>query len=241
MLGGRRFGTDVERVAFALVANRALAPASKLAAAEWASHDMAIPGLPGMTEDQAYRATDLLVEADTGACVQKVVFFAVAHPLNLEVDLLFFDTTSTYFERDTEDPGAPDAGTAGGEVGPGFRRYGHSKDARGDLPQIIIGLAVTCEEIPVGVWCWPGNSNDQAVLPQVKDDLRAWRLGRVVTVVDRGFSFAANLDCLRRAGNTSSPENGCAPAPRTWSRCWPAKAATGRCETTFRSRRSSVL
>ncbi len=200
VLGGRRFGTDMERVAFALVANRALAPASKLAAADWVTHDVAIPGLAEMTEDQAYRAMDLLVEADTDATVQETVFFAVANLLNLEVDLLYFDTTSTYFERDTEDPGAPDAEGGGEDVESGFRRYGHSKDFRGDLPQIIIGLAVTREGIPVRVWCWPGNTNDQAILPQVKDDLRAWRLGRVVTVVDRGFSSAANLDYLRRAG-----------------------------------------
>ena len=237
VLGGRRFGTDMERVAFALVANRALAPASKLAAADWVTHDVAIPGLAEMTEDQAYRAMDLLVEADTDATVQETVFFAVANLLNLEVDLLFFDTTSTYFERDTEDPGAPDAEGGGEDVESGFRRYGHSKDFRGDLPQIIIGLAVTREGIPVRVWCWPGNTNDQAILPQVKDDLRAWRLGRVVTVVDRGFSSAANLDYLRRAAGTSSPANGCAPAPRTWSRCWPGRAATGRCGTICGSRR----
>jgi hypothetical protein len=202
VLGGRRFTTDVERVLFALVANRALAPASKLAAADWATRDVAIPGLAGMDEDQAYRAMDLLVEADTDAAVQEAVFFAVAHLLNLEVDLLFFDTTSTYFERETEDADPPadaeDSAGAGGAAG--FRRYGHSKDSRPDLPQIIIGLAVTRDGIPVRVWCWPGNTNDQALLPQVKDDLRAWRLGRVVTVVDRGFSSAANLDYLRRAG-----------------------------------------
>ena len=58
-----------------------------------------------MDEDQAYRAMDLLVEADAQAEVQEAVFFAVADLLNLEVDLLFFDTTSTYFERDTEDAG----------------------------------------------------------------------------------------------------------------------------------------
>lgn len=52
---------------------------------------MAIPGLEGMDEDQAYRAMDLLVEADTDAHVQEAVFFAVADLLNLEVDLLFFD------------------------------------------------------------------------------------------------------------------------------------------------------
>jgi hypothetical protein len=118
-----------------------------------------IPGLAGMTEDQAYRAMDLLIEADTDARVQEAVFFTVAHLLNLEVDLLLADTTSTYFERDTEDPGSSNGAglpaEAAGEAAEGFRRYGHSKDSRPDLPQIVIGLAVTREGIPVRVWCWP--------------------------------------------------------------------------------------
>ena len=185
VLGGRRFTTDVERVLFALVANRAIDPASKLAAAEWASHDVAITGLESMDEDQAYRAMDLLVAADAQAQVQEAVFFAVADLLNLEVDLLFFDTTSTYFETEDTDE---------------FRRHGKSKDSRPDLPQIVIGLAVTREGIPVRCWVWPGNTNDNSILPEVKDGLRGWRLGRVVTVVDRGFSSDANLDYLRRAG-----------------------------------------
>jgi transposase len=189
VLGSRRFTTDMERVCFALVANRAIEPMSKLSAAEWASADVAIEGLAAMDEDQAYRAMDLPVEADAQAQVQEAVFFAVANLLNLEVDLLFFDTTSTYFERDAEDTGEE-----------AFRRYGHSKDHREDLPQIVIGLAVTKEGIPVRVWCWPGNTSDQAILPQVKDDIRGRRLGRVITVVDRGFSSAENLAYLRRAG-----------------------------------------
>jgi hypothetical protein len=185
----RRFTTNMERVLFALVANRAVAPMSKLSAAEWAREDAAIPGLSTMDEDQAYRAMDLLVDADTTGRVQESVFFAVANLLNLEVDLLFFDTTSTYFERDDEETG-DDA----------FRRFGHSKDHRPDLPQIVIGLAVTKEGIPVRCWCWPGNSNDQQVLAEVRDDMRDWKLGRVITVVDRGFSSAENLAYLRRAG-----------------------------------------
>src|SRR4051812_21670574 len=189
VLGPRRFSTDVERVLFALVANRALDPCSKLAAAEWASCDVHIPGLAGMDEDQAYRAMDLLVEADAQAGVQEAVFFACADLLNLEVDLLFFDTTSTYFERDE-----PETGDGA------FRVFGHSKDPRPDLPQIVIGLAVTREGIPVRVWCWPGNTNDMTVIKKVKDDLRGWRLGRVVTVVDRGFSSDENLRYLTRAG-----------------------------------------
>jgi hypothetical protein len=92
VLGPRRFTTDVERVLFALVANRAIDPMSKLSAAEWASVDVAIDGLEAMDEDQAYRAMDLLVEADAQAEVQEAVFFAVANLLNLEVDLLFFDS-----------------------------------------------------------------------------------------------------------------------------------------------------
>jgi Transposase DDE domain len=188
-LGARRFSTDVERVLFALVANRALDPCSKLAAAEWASLDVHVPGLAGMDEDQAYRAMDLLVEADAQAKLQEAVFFACADLLNLEVDLLFFDTTSTYFERDE-----PESGEGA------FRVFGHSKDHRPDLPQIVIGLAVTREGIPVRVWCWPGNTNDMSVIGEVKDDLRGWRLGRVVTVVDRGFSSDQNLRYLTRAG-----------------------------------------
>jgi hypothetical protein len=193
LLGARRFATDVERVLFALVANRALAPCSKLAAAEWASNDVAIPGLEAMDDDQAYRALDLLVEADAEAKVQEAVFFACADLLNLEVDLLFFDTTSTYFEAE------PDS-AAGDEQQAPFRALGHSKDHRPDLPQVVIGLAVTREGIPVRVWVWPGNTNDQTVIAQVKDDLRGWRLGRCVWVVDRGFSSDENLRYLTRGG-----------------------------------------
>jgi DDE family transposase len=189
VLGARRFTTDVERVLFALVANRALDPCSKLAAAEWASLDVHVAGLDAMDEDQAYRAMDLLVEADAQAKLQEAVFFACADLLNLEVDLLFFDTTTTYFER-----GEPESGDAA------FRVFGHSKDHRPDLPQIVIGLAVTREGVPVRVWCWPGNTNDMSVIGEVKDGLRGWRLGRVVTVVDRGFSSDENLRYLTRAG-----------------------------------------
>ena len=194
LLDGRRFTTDVERVLFALVCNRALAPCSKLAAAEWASQDVALPGLDGMDDDQAYRALDLLVEADSEAKLQETVFFACADLLNLEVDLLFFDTTSIYFEAE------PDGVDVDDPERPPLRARGHSKDHRPDLPQVVIGLAVTREGIPVRVWVWPGNTNDMSVIGEVKDDLRGWRLGRCVWVVDLGFSSDANLRYLTRGG-----------------------------------------
>jgi hypothetical protein len=181
----------VERVVFALVANRALEPASKLAATRWVGERAWVPGLAEVADDACYRAMDWLLGASEE--LAEAVYWATADLLNLEVDLLFFDTTSTYFEIE-----GPDAAGEGETVG--FRTFGHSKDHRPDLPQVVVGMAVTRGGIPIRVWCWPGNTNDSALIRQVKDDLRAWKLARVVWVADRGFSSAENRRYLQRAG-----------------------------------------
>jgi hypothetical protein len=192
-----------ERVLFGLVANRALAPSSKLAAADWINHDVHIDGLPQTSDDACYRAMDWL--HDVREQLEAGVFHQVANLLNLEVDLLFFDTTSTYFELDDPDePVARDehghaaADQDGQETGAGFRTYGKSKDSRDDLPQIVIGMAVTRDGIPVRVWCWPGNTADSKLIRQVKDDMRDWTLSKIVWVADRGFSSQANRRYLRQ-------------------------------------------
>jgi IS4 transposase len=204
LLEGRRRDPAAERVLFALVASRALAPSSKLAAAHWASEDVHIEGLPATTDDACYRAMDWLLEVQPA--LEREVYHQVANLLNLEVDLLFFDTTSTYFELDEADePVARDergevlaegAGEAASQAG--FRSYGRSKDHRGDLPQVVVGMAVTREGIPVRVWSWPGNTADSALIRQVKDDLRDWTLSRIVWVADRGFASQENRRFLRR-------------------------------------------
>ncbi|MBA3575010.1 MAG: IS1634 family transposase [Pseudonocardiales bacterium] len=191
LLGGRKLDARAERVLFALVANRAIDPSSKLAATTWVRERVAIDALDDIDTDACYRAMDWLLEIE--ADLAEAVYWSTADLLNLEVDLLFFDTTSTYFETETADDPAE------GET-VGFRTYGHSKDHRPDLPQVIIGMAVTRTGIPIRVWCWPGNTNDSALIRQVKDDLRAWRLGRVVWVADRGFTSAENRRYLQRAG-----------------------------------------
>ncbi len=150
---------------------------------------------------------DLLVEADAQAQVQEAVFFAVADLLNLEVDLLFFDTTSTYFERDTEE--APTEAEPAG----GLRRYRHSKDSRPSLPQIVIGLAVTREGILVRCWVWPGNTADVTVLPEVTGR-PAWlaaRSGRHRRRPRLLIQVESGLPAPRRVG-TGSPVSGCATA-----------------------------
>jgi hypothetical protein len=82
----------------------------------------------------------------------------------------------------------------------GFRSYGNSKDHREDLPQVVVGMAVTRTGIPVRVRCWPGNTADAVLIRQVKHDLRDWSLARVVWVADRGFTSRANRRYLQRAG-----------------------------------------
>ncbi len=82
----------------------------------------------------------------------------------------------------------------------GFRTHGKSKDHRDDLPQVVVGMAVTRDGIPVRVWCWPGNTSDSALIRQVKDDMRDWNLSRVVWVADRGFTSTENRRYLQRAG-----------------------------------------
>jgi transposase len=184
----------VERAIFTMVCQRCLEPASKLEATRWLGRDVVLDGIDAVSDDELYRAMDFLLRCSER--VQESVFFSVAHLLNLEVDVIFFDTTSTYFEIDLDE--AADEEEPDGETR--LRRLGHSKDHRPDLPQVVIGLAVTREGIPVRVWVWPGNANDQTLVEQVKADLAGWRLGRAIYVVDSGFSGRDNLRRLRSAG-----------------------------------------
>jgi transposase len=205
-LTDRHISADrVERTLFALVANRACKPSSKLAATDWISHDVHIPDLPEVTSQVCYRAMDALLDIET--TLSEEIYHRVADLLNLEVDLLFFDTTSTYFQTETADAAVArdDRGHRNPAAEPtddvrdvGFRTHGHSKDHRDDLPQIIIGMAVTRTGIPVRVWSWPGNTSDSHLIRQVKDDMRGWSLARVVWVADRGFSSADNRRYLQR-------------------------------------------
>jgi transposase len=181
----RSFTSPVEWAAFAMTANRALAPDSKRGVEEWVREDVALGNPESIELQHLYRAMDVLLEYRE--VIHKEVFFAVADLLNLEVDLIFFDTTSTYFEMDEEDE-------------TGLRQYGHSKDHRPDLPQVVIGLAVTKEGIPVKCWTMPGNTSDMKTVETIKNDLIGWKLGRCIWVMDRGMSSEENRLILQKAG-----------------------------------------
>lgn len=201
---GRRLDSElVERVVFALVAQRALEPGSKLAATGWVAERVAIEGLAGFSDDQAYRAMDFLLDALEEIAAE--VFASVAHLLNLDLDIVFVDTTSTYWQVETADElaelaceSADDEVSSPAEAG--VRAFGHSKDHRPDLPQVVIAMAVTRDGVPVRCWTFPGNTADTAIIRTVKDDLAGWNLRRLVWVADRGFASAANRAYLTRGG-----------------------------------------
>ena len=202
--GGRRLDAEAtERVLFALVAQRALEPGSKLAATGWVAERVVVEGLSGLSDDQAYRAMDFLLDALDEVAAE--VFAQVAHLLNLDLDLVFVDTTSTYFETETPDELADLQDDAGDDeqtnpVEAGTRAFGHSKDHRTDLPQVVIAMAVTRDGVPVRCWTFPGNTVDTAIIRTIKDDLAGWNLRRLVWVADRGFASAANRAYLTRGG-----------------------------------------
>jgi transposase len=182
---GRKYRMPVEWAIYAMVANRALAPSSKRAIEEWIKEDVWLGNEAEVELQHLYRGMDILLEGSEE--LQKEIYHSVADLLNLEVDLLFFDTTSTYMEVEEEDE-------------EGLRMYGHSKDRRPDLPQVVIGLAVTKEGIPVKCWVLPGNTSDMKTVKMVQDELRQWKLGRCIWVMDRGMNSEENRVILQRAG-----------------------------------------
>ena len=181
-------GRVVERALLAMVANRALSPQSKLGCFErWLAEEAFFPGGERLELHHLYRAMDAL--SSFKEAVEKAVFFRMADLFNLDVDLIFYDTTSLHFEIDEED-----------EDGPVARKRGYSKNGRADAPQVVVGLAVTRDGVPVRSWVFPGDTGDVTTVERVKKDLRGWKLNRCVFVGDAGMNSAENRRTLSLGG-----------------------------------------
>jgi len=217
---GRRVDGDVvERVLFALVAQRCLEPASKLACVSWARERVALTSCPAFDDQAAYAAMDFLLDALDQ--IATGIFDRTANLLNLSCDVIFVDTSSTYWVVDVadeeielatarqreQDQQTAQTGQAGDDapVVPAeaaVRQFSkHSKDKRTDLPQVVIAMAVTVEGIPIRCWTFPGRMSDQLVIRRIKDDLGAWTLHRLLWVSDSGFNSATNRGYLQRGGD----------------------------------------
>jgi hypothetical protein len=183
-----------ETALFAMAANRLEDPGSKLACAtRWLPDVAWMPEAAKLSVDQLYRALDVL--ATWSDEIERDVFLRAADLFRLDVDLIFYDTTTAYFEIDEADAGEQE--WAGRLFAP-LRRRGHSKEGRDTHPQVIIAMAVTRDGMPVRSWVLPGDTADVTTVARIKDDLRAWRLGRCVFVGDAGMYSATNLAALSR-------------------------------------------
>ena len=181
----------------AMVAQRLARPGSKLACHErflerflervW------LPEAQGLAVGQLYRALDLL--AEHGDAIEREVFWTSVDLFKLDVDLVFYDATTAWFETDDEDVAGQ---TWRGLRFESLRKRGHSKEGRDNDPQVVIALAVTREGIPVRSWVFPGNTPDVTTVQKVKDDLREMRLGRTLFVGDAGMYSKDNLDELAK-------------------------------------------
>ena len=181
----REFTAPIQEAIFAMVANRALNPTSKLSMVDWANNNVDLDISEPLQVQHFYRGMDLLLE--NAELVQKKVFDATASLLNLIVDVIFFDTTNIYFE--TEDMG-----------GSALQAYGNSKEGRNDSPLVTIGLAVTWQGIPIKCWVLPGNQHDATTVERIQSELAGWGLNRVIWVMDRGMTSDENKKFLQRGG-----------------------------------------
>ncbi len=177
----------------AMTAQRLARPGSKLACHERWLERVWLPAARDLSLDQLYRALDVL--AEHGDAIEQEVFWHGVDLFKLDVDLVFYDATTAWFECDQEDV-TPES-WRGLTFAP-LRKRGHSKEGRDNDPQVIIALAVTRDGMPVRSWVLPGDTADVTTVQRIKDDLRQMRLGRALFVGDAGLYAKANLAELSR-------------------------------------------
>jgi hypothetical protein len=194
-LKDRRYEFDVERAIYLTVLHRLFATGSDRAAERWRENYF-IPGTEGLELHHLYRAMAFLgdpieqLAKPTGAvrCTKDLIeesLFDRRRDLFTEVDLVFFDTTSLYFE---------------GEGGQSIGKRGHNKDHRPDLKQMVVGMAVDVQGRPMCCEMWPGNTADVTTFVPIVNRMRErFRLREITVVADRGMVSKATLEALEKS------------------------------------------
>ncbi|MDP3185489.1 MAG: IS1634 family transposase, partial [Anaerolineales bacterium] len=193
LLGGRRFEFDVERAIFLTVLHRLFASGSDRSCDKW-HQDYQIDGVEPLSLHHLYRAMAFLGEEIEDQrertpfaprCTKDVMEEAMFHErrdLFTGLDLVFFDTTSIYFE---------------GEGGEALGERGFSKDHRPDLKQMVVGVVINDEGRPICCEMWPGNTTDVKTLVTISEHMRhRFNIQRFCIVADRGMISAENLNYL---------------------------------------------
>jgi hypothetical protein len=200
LASNRKFGFEVERAVFLTVLHRLMDPGSDRAAEKW-KQDFRIEGSKDIELHQLYRAMGWLGEptgaGSNGATAElpprttkdriEEMLFARRRDLFTTLSVLFFDTTSIYFE---------------GEGGETLGQRGHSKDSRPDLKQMIVGAALDEQGRPVACELLPGNATDvKLFLPAIKALQSRFEAGSFCVVADRGMISQATVQALEAPGS----------------------------------------
>ena len=183
---------SLERAIFLTVLHRLLDPGSDRAAERW-KEDFQIKGTEGIELHHLYRAMGWLGEQSTQLghdarslrCRKDLIeeeLFRRNRDLFSELELVFFDTTSLYFE---------------GQGGESLGRYGHSKDHRPDLKQMVVGAVLDGAGRPICCELWPGNLTDvSSLIPVIQRLKRRFAIASVCVVADRGMISAETIEKL---------------------------------------------
>lgn len=196
LLGGRRFGFPVERAVFLTVVHRLFRSGSDRSCIVW-KEDYHLPGTESLQLHQLYRAMAWLGEPLAGddqdgatpfapRCIKDQIEEGLFHrrrDLFSELALVFYDTTSIYFE---------------GRGGESLGQYGHSKDHRPDRLQMVVGVVLDGHGRPLCCELWPGNTTDVKTLVPIVDRLRKrFAIGSICVVADRGMISQDTIEQLQ--------------------------------------------
>jgi hypothetical protein len=188
-LGAERGAEVLESAVMAMVANRLVDPCSKRRLPEWVERDVVMPaGFQAPSTDQYYRALDAVAAAKEATETQ--LYATLTDLTNLDLRLICYDLTSTYFEGS---PRQSDRFPS--------KAFGYSRDHRSDRPQVVIGLLCTSDGIPIAHHVFAGNTADVSTLPAVLEDLaRRFGVGPICVVADRGLISEDNVETVTGQG-----------------------------------------
>ena len=179
LMEGRRFRFNLERACFAMALQRLCCPGSDLQGSGWVK-TVEAEGFDKLELQHFYRTCGWLFEVRQK--LERRLYLRDRDLFSMQLDLVFIDTTSLYVYRDTETS---------------WRKWGYSRDRRGDLPQFVICVAVDRRGWPVAWEIFPGNTADKEALRRIVVLLRQrFNVSSVVVVADRGMIAADTIALL---------------------------------------------
>ena len=180
---------DIVNAIFNMMLNRLSAPCSKRQMTIWEQN---IEGIPNYPEHQYYRALDYLIEKKEE--IEKSVFSDMRDLFCQELDIVLFDTTSlVYYGKGNGEEEKPEDQQ--------LLDYGFSKAHRSDLKQVVVGVIMSKEGVPLGHEVWSGNTNDVKCFKEVIEQVRQkYGLSRIILVGDRGMISKNNIEAIEKSG-----------------------------------------